>query len=51
MIPPLKALGLALLCTRAQALYFYMPGPVEKCFFEVRPAPERGDDGPATDDS
>lgn len=30
-------LGLALLCSHAHALYFYIDGPTQKCFFEELP--------------
>lgn len=30
-------LGLALLSSHAQALYFYIDGPTQKCFFEELP--------------
>ena len=36
MWPSLLA-GLALLATQAQALYFYIDGPSQKCFFEELP--------------
>jgi hypothetical protein len=29
--------GLALLASQAQALYFYIDGPSQKCFFEELP--------------
>jgi hypothetical protein len=36
MWPSLLA-GLALLASQAQALYFYIDGPSQKCFFEELP--------------
>jgi hypothetical protein len=32
-----NCLGLASLLTQAQALYFYIDGPSQKCFFEELP--------------
>lgn len=37
MWPALSALSLALLVSQAHALYFYIDGPSQKCFFEELP--------------
>ena len=34
---PSLLVGLALLASQAQALYFYIDGPSQKCFFEELP--------------